>query len=151
MMKPSATDVAQSFLSVLWADVPPTDAQLLVAVDRLLAAVHDVPNTEPSDADVNLPERNWTSVYEQIATRFPAYGLYAVASPLALEEATMTGDAIDDLADLTGDLREVLWRGERSGADEAAWYLRFLYEAHWGRRARELALFLHARLAERVS
>ncbi|SFS03829.1 protein of unknown function [Sphingomonas jatrophae] len=121
-----------------------------MALDRLLAAVHDVPEAEPADAEVARTDRDWTSVYGQIATRFPAYGLYAVSSPLALGEAAMTGDAIDDLADLTEDLREVLWRGEQSGPDDAAWYLRFMYEAHWGRHARELALFLHARLSERL-
>jgi hypothetical protein len=127
VLEPSAIDIAQSFLDVVWADVPPTDAELLAAVDRLLVAVHDVPDTEPDGADADLPKRDWETVYKQIAARFPAYGLYAVADPLASRDAAMmTGDAIDDLADLTSDLREVLWRGDQCGPDEAAWYLRFL-------------------------
>lgn len=72
MTKPTAVTIAQSFLSVLWADVPPSDAQLLVALDRLLAAVHDVPRTEPSEGNVDPPERDWSSVYNQIAARFPS-------------------------------------------------------------------------------
>jgi len=147
-MSLSATAVAQSFLSVLWADNPPTDLELLVAVDRLLAAVHEVLPASPNDDEVELPERNWTAVYDEIAARFPTYGFYAVADPRTLGEAPMTGDAIDDLADITNDLRQVLWHGERSGPDEAGWYFRFSYETHWGRHAREFALFLHSRLTQ---
>jgi hypothetical protein len=56
----------------------------------------------------------------------------------------MMGDAIDDLADLTLDMREVVWLAEHVGLDDAHWSFRLHY-FHWGRHARELALYLHSR------
>jgi hypothetical protein len=143
----SAVDVAQSFLDALWADVAPNDAQLAVSLDCLLAASHDVARAEGVSCEVDPPEDDYSELCEKIANRFPGYGYYSVANPLTVGDASlMTGDAIDDLADLTRDLRQVVWRGKHFGANEAAWYFRLMYEAHWGRHARELALFLHARL-----
>lgn len=57
----------------------------------------------------------------------------------------MVGDAIDDLADLTLDMREVVWLADHVGVDDAHWSYR-LHFFHWGRHARELSLYLHARL-----
>jgi len=143
----TAAEIAQTFLDVLWADTPPSDAQLAAALDRLLAASHDVLPDDGADGDVTPPQDEWSNLYKQIGVRFPDYGYYSVANPLTLGDASVTvGDAIDDLADLTQDLQQVVWRGQHVGASEAAWYFRLMYEAHWGRHARELALFLHARL-----
>jgi hypothetical protein len=143
----SAADVARAFLEVVWAEIAPDDAQLAAALDRLLAASHDVPPADGADGDVGPPGDDWSGLYKEVGARFPDYGYYTIASPLDVgEAAVMTGDAIDDLADLTSDLRNVVWRGEHLGADDAAWYFRLMYEVHWGRHARELALFLHARL-----
>jgi hypothetical protein len=144
-----AIDAAKGFLDVLWAGVPPTDTALAAAVDRLLAASHDVSPSDGMDSDLDPPTEDWSSLYTQIAARFPDYGLYAVAEPLVLGECVvMAGDAIDDLADLTKDLREVLWRSEHIGVDDGAWYFRLMY-FHWAHHARQLALFLHARLMSR--
>ena len=60
----------------------------------------------------------------------------------------MTGDAIDDLADIAGDLEEVLRRFEHSGKNAGDWYFRMLFEIHWGRHLRELQLYLHAKLTD---
>jgi hypothetical protein len=147
MRSRTAIEVARNFLAVVWADVPPDDAQLERALDRLLAAFHDVHPAEGVDCDVVPPKEEWSDLYEQIRVRFPNLGHYTVASPLAVGEGSvLTGDPIDDLADLTSDLRQVVWRGDHFGADEAAWYFHLMYEVHWGRHARELALYLHARL-----
>jgi hypothetical protein len=48
------------------------------------------------------------------------------------------------LADIVGDLEEVVWRYETLGADDAYWHLRFLFLIHWGQHLRELSLYLHA-------
>ena len=55
------------------------------------------------------------------------------------------GDAINDLADLTLDMREVCWLAEHAGVDDAHWSFR-LHFFHWGLHARELSFYLHARL-----
>lgn len=136
---------AAYFLNVVWNGEAPGDEELLAALDGLLAAYHGAPDTGPSDTDAEAPSSAGPALYQEVANRFPSYGLYAVSDPTApLGETDMTGDAIDDLADLTSDMREVVWLAENVGADDAHWCLRLLY-FHWGRHARELALYLHAR------
>ena len=96
-------------------------------------------------ATLTLQREDWRLVSSQVAERFPAYGYYPVADPAASPgEAAMTGDAIDDLLDITLAMREVVWRAENLGVADAVWYFRLDY-FHWGRHARELALYLHAR------
>ena len=85
MAKPSATATARSFLAILWADEPPTDTELLAAVDRLLAAVHEVPYSEADSASIDPPERDWASMYKAIAARFPTFGSTPSQAPSRLE------------------------------------------------------------------
>lgn len=71
--------------------------------------------------------------------------MYPIADPLApIDDEKMLSGAVDDIADITMDLREVIWRDENLGKDDAAWYFRLMY-FHWARHARELGLYLHAR------
>lgn len=99
----------------------------------------------PSDTDLEAPRAEGPALYKEVAGRFPAYGLYPVSDPLAsIEDAAMIGDAIDDLSDLTLDMREIVWLADHIGLDDAHWPFRLHY-FHWGRHARGLALYLHAR------
>jgi hypothetical protein len=145
MEKSPTVEAARQFLSVVWEGEPPTDEALLFALDRLVVAFHHTPDVGPSDTDLQAPRAGEPALYKEVAGRFPAYGLYPVSDPIAsIEDATMMGDAIDDLADLTLDMREVVWLADHIGMDDAHWSFR-LYYFHWGRHARELALYLHAR------
>jgi hypothetical protein len=63
----------------------------------------------------------------------------------------MSGDPIDDLADIVGDLSHVIWRYENVGPDEALWYFHFHFQAHGGRHLRELSLYLHALMCAKGS
>jgi hypothetical protein len=58
------------------------------------------------------------------------------------------GAGWDDLADITSDLREVLWCWENTSEADAAWHFRFLYQIHWGRHLHNLRSYLHMRLFE---
>lgn len=57
----------------------------------------------------------------------------------------MVADAIDDLADLTLDMREVLWFADHFSLNDAHFAFR-LHFFHWGQHARELSLYLCGRL-----
>ena len=145
MTRSPAVDAAQHFLSMVLEGTPPGPGALARALDGLAIAYHQTPESEPADVELAPPEQDGSELYRQIAARFPDYGLYPTVDPLAsVDQRTMMGDAIDDLADITRDLREVVWRCVHLGVDDAHWYYRLHY-FHWGRHMRELALYLHAR------
>lgn len=145
MDRSPAIVAARHFLAVVWDETAPSDAALVAALDRLLVAYHDTPDAQPSDNEFAAPRQDGPSLHKELAGRFPDHGFYPVADPTASpEEPAMVGDAIDDLADLTLDMREVVWLAENVGVDDAHWSFRLHY-FHWGQHARELALYLHAR------
>jgi hypothetical protein len=145
MEKSPAVEAARQFLSAVWDGEPPTDEALLFALDRLVAAFHHTPEAGPADTDLEAPRAGGPALYSKVAERFPAYGLYPKSDQSAsFEDAGMMGDAIDDLSDLTLDMREVVWLADHIGLDDAHWSFRLGY-SHWGRHARELGLYLHAR------
>lgn len=137
---------AQRFLSIVWDGEPPSDESLLGALDRLVAIYHDTPNGDVTDAEIDAPQQEGALLYKQLAVRFPDYGIYPVADPTKhIEDALMMADAIDDLADLTLDMREVIWFAEQVSIDDAHFAFR-LHHFHWGQHARELSVFLCGRL-----
>lgn len=140
-----AVDAARHFLSTVWESKTPSDEELLFALDRLVEAFHRTPDVEPSNTELEAPRSGGPALYKEVAERFPAYGLYSMSDPTAsIEDAAMVGDAIDDLADLISDMREVVWWADHIGFDDAHWSFRLHY-FNWGRHARELGLYLHAR------
>lgn len=135
-----AINAARHFLAVLWDGEAPSDEALLAALDRLVAAYHDTPDATPSDTDLEAPRQDGASLYKEVAERFPEYGPYTLH-----EGAARMGDAVDDLADLTLDMREVVWLAENLGVEDAHCSFRLCF-SHWGRHARKLSLYLHDRL-----
>lgn len=141
-----AIAAAQQFLSTVWDGEIPSDEELLRALDRLVASYHETPNGDVTDPKIDAPRQNGSSLYRQVASRFPSFGHYPVADPTKpLEDALMTADAVDDLADITLDMREVLWFAEHVGIEDAHFAFRLNF-FHWGQHARELSIFLCGRL-----
>ncbi|MGQ0280268.1 hypothetical protein ACT17R_16640 [Sphingopyxis sp. Q841] len=95
---------------------------------------------------MDAPRQNGASLYAEVAARFPTYGAYPVAGATgSLDDALMVAEAIDDLADLTLNMREVLWFAEHVSLNDAHFVFR-LHFFRWGQRARELSLYLCSRL-----
>jgi len=143
-----AIEAAREFLAIVWDGEAPTDEALLASLDRLIVTYHCTPDAEPSDFEAEAPTTDWPALYKEVAARFPDYGYYPVSDPSGSpgdDQAAMTGDAIDDIADLTSDMRDVVWYADNLGLDDAHWSFRLHY-FHWGRHARELSLYLFARL-----
>ncbi|MDB5709472.1 MAG: hypothetical protein JWL96_1542 [Sphingomonas bacterium] len=145
-MKPSPIiQTAWRLLDLILQEEPPSDAALAEALDELALAYHGTPEGAPAPSNQDPPARDSAALFAIIAARFPDYGVYAIADPLDPSPASLgTGDAIDDLLDIAGDMAEAVWRFDHLGADDAHWYLRLLH-FHWGRHLRELSLYLHAR------
>lgn len=137
-------EAIKGFLVVAFGPDPAEITDLCRALDRLALSVHDTPEGEPTDDDRAPPRNDYVAVRERIAPRFPGLGHYALAWPLDTDGQALTGDAIDDLADIALDLSEVVWRVEHFGMDDAAWHFRFLYVVHWGRHLHHLRVYLHA-------
>ena len=148
---------ARRFLMLLQEGNPPSDRELARALDELAITYHEAPEGDLGEDDAERPTAeqparpkaydNWKKLYGELAARFPNYGYYATADPTQpVVEAAMVGDAIDDLADIVGDLEDVVWRSENIGSDDAHWHFKFHYQAHWGMHLRELSLYLHAKI-----
>jgi len=145
-MEETATIVAaRGFLALIEEGAVPSSRELLRALDELAMAYHQAPEGDPADDDATPPRTDYQERYASLGKRFPDYGYYAVSDPTEpVSEKGMVGDAIDDLADISADLEEVIWRFDNLGPDDAHWHFRFLFEVHWGMHLRELAVYLHA-------
>ena len=147
MVDTSTIATVRCFLALLREGSPPSDEELARALDELAMAYHEAPEGAPAEDERDPPSGDFRERYAGLGKRFPEYGLYAVADPTEpLNEESLVGDAIDDLADIARDLEEVVWRFENLGADDAHWHFKLLYRIHWGMHLRELSHYLHAKL-----
>lgn len=140
--------LADSFLALL-RDESNEDAlaRLERVLDALALARHDVAfefdeRELPDPPDWPYAERRALAV-----ARFPTLGLYNVARPVSTEigeGAAVVGDAIDDIADIAGELHDCAWRWENCGEADALWHFTHGYEYHWGEHLRDLQAYLFA-------
>ena len=120
-MSEAAAEIAREFLAVVWEGDAPDDATLLRALDRLLSRSHEVPFANCADADDEPPAADGPALFQEVASRFPNYGMYLVVDSLApMDDDKLLADAVDDIADITKDLRAVIWHDETFGLDDAA-------------------------------
>jgi len=142
-------ETARAYLAFI--DNPPREtAQRLVALaeilDRLAMAYHQCAEVR-STADAEPPELNHEKLREAVAPRFPELGIYATIEPGALDDlGGEVGDAIDDLAHIANEMRQVDWLAKNTNLDEATWQFRFGYRTHWGRHLMELRRHIHVML-----
>jgi hypothetical protein len=145
MDKSPSIVAAQRFVDFVTNCESPSVQLLSRHLDELALAYHDTPKGDPDESD-ERPASESRVEHADIGARFPSLGYYGSADPKEIPGEAIVGDAIDDIMDITNDLKEVLWRFERFGADDAHWYFRFLFVIHWGEHLRELGRYLHSRL-----
>lgn len=137
----SAASIRQFLTTILKGD-PPTNSDLVCALDELVSAYHNTPDSFDELDDKEAPATDYDRLSALLSKRFPDFGFYAVADPLDMRlEALGVGDAIDDLADIVLDMQETLWRYENVSEADGNWYFRFSYY-HWGVHIRSLSLYL---------
>jgi hypothetical protein len=144
-MLPPNILAAQRFVDLVTKGENPSIAMLARRLDELALSYHDTPLGNPDESD-EPPPSECRAEYIDIGPRFPDLGYYGSADPKEVPGQAIVGDAIDDIMDITNDLKQVLWRFDRFGPDDANWYFRFLYQGHWGEHLRDLARYLHSRL-----
>ena len=124
----------------------PTLDALELLLDRLALVRHDIPTRSLEGDCADAPDWRYDERRRLVDRAFPMLGLYAsVAEAVNLGDQSefSTCDAADDLADIVGDLAEVAWRWSNTSEDDARWYFRWSYDAHWGAHLRSLQLYLH--------
>lgn len=141
-MVPPNICAAQRFVDLVTKDDSPSMEALARSLDELALSYHDTPLGDPDESDE--PTLEGRVDYADIAGRFPALGYYGSVDPKDVSGQALVGDAIDDIMDITNDLKEVLWRFDRFGPDDAHWHFRFLYQIHWGEHLRDLARYLYS-------
>ena len=144
-MLPPNIFAAQRFVDLVTKCEKPSTALLAQRLDELALSYHDTPLGDPDESD-DSPPREDRVEYADIGSRFPDFGYYGSADPKEVPGDAIVGDAIDDIMDIANDLKEVLWRFDQFGPDDANWHFRFLYQIHWGEHLRDLARYLHFRL-----
>ncbi len=120
---------------------------LTMRLDRLMAAVAAV-DIAFDDADYPEPPddaNGYPAAVARMNERFPYMGYYNAVTRVTEDvgsDSASVGDAIDDIADIVGDLSDYLWRVEHTSAADAVWHLDQTYRYHWGLHARWLQLYL---------
>lgn len=119
--------------------------KLALALDNLVVVYFQIEAVEPGE-DVEPPKKSYPEAYKRATQAYPELGFYPYADPGGDpgKEEALVADAIDDLADIAGDLTEVLWHFENSGEENGNWGFRFGYQHHWGDHLRSLRNYLHS-------
>lgn len=114
-------------------NAPADISRLIRALDGLAYAVHFI-DPVGGECEMDPPRLDYRQTYEAIKQRFAFLGCYWLALHPVLQEGTegelAVGDAIDDLADILIELRDVRWLHEQSGRKAALAALRERYDMH---------------------
>jgi hypothetical protein len=106
------------------------------ALAELLASGLELPDTEPSDAEMpeGLAHQEWSSTFAKVQTVLGEL-------PGGLEDYLAVPD---DLADVWRDLRQGL-NALRSGTswEDVSWEWKFGLQTHWGKHAEDALVALH--------
>ena len=123
------------------------ERDLIISLDKLaLAASESMVIYDESDY-LGTSVEDEENLRSQIFTRFPDYGYYNIVGSISAnigESEIEVGDAIDDLLDITKELRCILNEWDELGAEKAEAAFSAAYYYHIGDHLRELQLYLHA-------
>lgn len=119
---------------------------LPIVLDALASAVHGVTARPDGKTYPDCPPIDYQSTYLLVGEHFRTLGYYH--TPISItrrsaESSVRLADAIDDITDILGDLKRVLWRWEHTSPTDALWHFRERFTTHWGLNLRALQLYLH--------
>lgn len=131
-------------------DTPEENVVSLVrTLDALALAMHDVAPAVDKTEHPDPPLWPYECRRALACERFPHLGHYNAAGSVSEspgESDLVVGDAIDDIADIAGDLADAVWRWERTSEADALWHLQESFRYHWGQHLRGLQLYLYCRI-----
>jgi hypothetical protein len=120
--------ILQGFVSYVTEPGEKDDAELLRFCDQIVCCVHEVHFVFDNRSHPEAPSVDYGEKRNTISELFPEYGYYCLSTGKidGFGESDMVGDAVDDLADLSRDFEEVLWRFEHTSSEDALWYFQFM-------------------------
>jgi hypothetical protein len=116
---------------------------------EILRLGRKIQNQDFETSAVEIEPESWSykKRREICSARFPFLGYYNLPENITHqigETSWLVGDAIDDLADILGDLQKVLWCYEKNYSNDALWHFSFGYRSHWVYHDENLLWYLHA-------
>jgi hypothetical protein len=118
------------------------------ALDNL-ALVHNFVEYQYDDSE--YPEairKDYKELRRLAEERFPDLGIYnspdSITQKINKSEICV-GVAIDDVADIAGDMYEIAWYWNNTSPENALWHFHFGYDTHWGFHLRNLQLYVFAK------
>ena len=121
---------------------------LELILDRLALAYHFA-DVKSEGYDSDAPAFEFNPLRELATARFPGFGYYNEPRNMLVqigEAELLTGDALDDIADMAKDLYEVRWHWENTSEKAALWQFCFGYRYLWGAQLRSLQSYLYTLL-----
>ena len=121
------------------ASAEKNEKSLVRLLDSLAYWVPRAKAEDPPGVDTGHRSHNVSRA--ELFKRFPEFGFYTDGG-VELEGEFTVGDAIDDLLDITLELKEVLWLKRNVSEEESIWQLQFGFESHWEAHLRPLQWIL---------
>ncbi len=150
-MSQSLLDLVDQFLDLVRTgsgNQERDESSLVRTLDALASARHVVHFTFDETEYPDPPDWPNKDRRAAVSGRFPDYGYYNTAMPLSEnvgEAQLVVGDAVDDIADIAGDLADFAWRWRNTSEADALWHFENSYNSHWGQHLHSLRLYLWAR------
>jgi hypothetical protein len=91
------------------------------------------------------PAIDYKSLCKILGINFPKFSFYNIPADISLnigKTGIHIGDAIDDLADIIKDFKDILWYLENTSFENAVWHFRFGFSAHWGAHLNSLIFYI---------
>ena len=137
----------KEFLEFVHIGEPLEEVQALISqLDALAYSMRYVSFEFDETEYPEAPTKEYDKVRAAVIKRFPSLGYYNVAQNVSKnvsKNLIIIGDAIDDIADIIGDLQEVMWCFNNTSNEDALWHYQNSFTYHWGRHLRDLQLYLH--------
>ncbi len=155
-MKEEVFNICQDFLDLIEVGKRDTakgnENYLKMYLNMLPVFVEKVNYCSENIDTPEIPVSEYQTRRKKAEERFPNYGMYNSVSRISENigncEITV-GDAIDDIADIYGDLSSVMWLTNNGYHDAAIHEFNMSYNIHWGMHCHELQLYIHALQNER--
>lgn len=145
LVRDNITQAIHHYLDVLQGRDGATLYDLAKALDGLVVTYHQVPDVEPDTSSGSAaPCIEEKPIIDAAAAAFPDLDWYAFVGPEdGPDQDVRMSIAVCDLAEIAGDLTEVLWLFENASHNDAVWQFRWGYQYHWGKHLHEVRPYLH--------